>query len=124
MYTHTGISLAYCKRGSQSDTICVTSKAYIRSENCLWGPCGKELTVAYVWWPARKWGPQLSNPKKLNSSNKSVILATQCSVTAQRGGVGVGGKLKKERTCVYLELIHIVVWQKPTEHCKAVILQF
>ena len=46
------------------------------------GPCGKELTVAYV----RKWGPQLYNPKKLNSSNKSVILATQCSVTAKKGG--------------------------------------
>ena len=50
------------------------------------GPCGKELTVAYV----RKQGPQLYSPKKLNSSNKSVVLATQCSVTAQRGGVGWG----------------------------------
>ena len=25
---------------------------------------------------------------------------------------------------MYLWLIHIVVWQKPTQHCKAIILQF
>ena len=25
---------------------------------------------------------------------------------------------------VYLWLIHTVVWQKPTQHCKAMILQF
>ena len=30
---------------------------------------------------------------------------------------------KKERTYVYLRLIHVGVWQKPTQHCKAVILQ-
>ena len=27
------------------------------------------------------------------------------------------------RTYVYLWLIHIVVWQKPIQHCKAIILQ-
>ena len=36
---------------------------------------------------------------------------------------GVGGRLKKERTYVYLWLIHLDVWQKPTQHCKAIILQ-
>jgi len=25
---------------------------------------------------------------------------------------------------VYLWLIHVAVWQKPTQHCKAIILQF
>ena len=34
----------------------------------------------------------------------------------------VGGKLKREGIYVYLWLIHIV-WQKPTKHCKAIILQ-
>ena len=28
-----------------------------------------------------------------------------------------------ERTCVYLWLIHVHEWQKPTQHCKASILQ-
>ena len=32
-------------------------------------------------------------------------------------------KLKREETCVYLQLIHIVIQQRPTQHCKAIILQ-
>ena len=35
----------------------------------------------------------------------------------------VGRRLKREGTCVYLWLIHIDVWQKPTKHCKTIILQ-
>ena len=34
-----------------------------------------------------------------------------------------GGRFKGEGTYVYLWLIHIDVWQKPREYCKAVILQ-
>ena len=30
----------------------------------------------------------------------------------------------REGTCAYLELTHIAAWQKPTQHCKATILQF
>ena len=36
----------------------------------------------------------------------------------------VGGRLKKEGICVYIELIHIVLQQKLAQHCKAIILQF
>jgi len=34
-----------------------------------------------------------------------------------------GGKFKREGTYVYLWLIHVDVWQKPTQYCKAVIPQ-
>ena len=34
----------------------------------------------------------------------------------------MGGRLKRRGTYVYLCLID-VVWQKPTQHCKAIILQ-
>jgi len=37
---------------------------------------------------------------------------------------GLGRRLKREGTYVYLWLIHTVVWQKPTQYCKAIILQF
>ena len=37
--------------------------------------------------------------------------------------MGGGGRLRMERIYVYLGLIHVVVWQKPTQHCKAIILQ-
>ena len=36
------------------------------------------------------------------------------------------GRVEREAqggTYVYLQLIHIVVQQKPTQHCKAIILQ-
>ena len=42
------------------------------------------------------------------------------SVTTERGGMGleVGGG-----TYVYVWLIHVDVWQKPAQYCKAIILQ-
>ena len=50
---------------------------------------------------------------------------TQCSVTTERDGTGweVGGRFKREGTHVSLWLIPIDVRQKPTQHCKAIILQ-
>ena len=40
-------------------------------------------------------------------------------------GVGweVGGRFKREGTYAYLWLIHMDVWQKPTQYGKAIILQ-
>ena len=35
---------------------------------------------------------------------------------------GMGGRLKREGIYIYLQLIH-VIWQKPIQHCKAIILQ-
>ena len=51
-----------------------------------------------------------------------------CSVTTSGvgwGGMGweVGGRFKKEGTCVYLWLIHVDVWQRLTQYCKAITLQ-
>ena len=34
----------------------------------------------------------------------------------------VGGR-SKEGTCVYLRLIHIDAWQKPTQYCRTIIPQ-
>ena len=35
----------------------------------------------------------------------------------------MGGRLKRQGIYVYLWLIHIVLWQKPTQHCRAIIFQ-
>ena len=35
----------------------------------------------------------------------------------------VGWRFKREWTYLYLWLLHIVIWQKPTHYCKAIILQ-
>ena len=38
-------------------------------------------------------------------------------------GWEVGGRFRREGTYVYLWLIHVDIWQKPTQFCKAIILQ-
>ena len=35
----------------------------------------------------------------------------------------MGGRFKREGTYGYLQLIHVDVWQKPTQYCKVIILQ-
>ena len=35
----------------------------------------------------------------------------------------MGGRFNREGIYVYLRLIHVVVWQKPTQRCKTIILQ-
>ena len=35
----------------------------------------------------------------------------------------MGGRLRREGTYLYLWLIHVDVWQRPTQYCKALILQ-
>ena len=38
-------------------------------------------------------------------------------------GVEEGGRFKREGTYVYLWPVHVDVWQSPTQHFKAIILQ-
>jgi len=35
----------------------------------------------------------------------------------------MGGRFRKEVIYVYLWLIHVDLWQKPTQYCKAIVLQ-
>ena len=44
------------------------------------------------------------------------------SITTERGGMGseVGGKFKRARTLPYLWLLHVDVWQKPTQYYASV----
>ena len=49
----------------------------------------------------------------------------KASTLWQPSGMGreVGRRFKKEKTYVYLWLIHVYVWQKPSQYCKVIILQ-
>ena len=49
---------------------------------------------------------------------------TQSGGLEKPRGVGWGGRWEGEGTWVYLWLFCVVVWQKPTQYCNAVILQF
>ena len=56
----------------------------------------------------------------------AMIQGTQTeAATTQRGEKGwdVAGKFKREGTYVHLWLIHVDVWQKSNQYCKAIILQ-
>ena len=49
--------------------------------------------------------------------------SSRCSVTTYRSGMGaVGERLTWEGIYVYIQLIHFVVQQELTQHCKAVML--
>ena len=57
------------------------------------------------------------------SKEDSDVSETHCMMMTVSLVLGVGGKLKKEEICVYIQLIH-VVQQKLTQCCKAIILQW
>ena len=38
-------------------------------------------------------------------------------------GVGGGKEVQEEGTYIHLWLTHVDMWQKPAQHCKAIILQ-
>ena len=40
-----------------------------------------------------------------------------------RDSVGWGGRFRREGAYVFLGLIHVDVWQKPTQYCKEITLQ-
>ena len=50
---------------------------------------------------------------------------TRCSVTTYRGGMRweVGGRFRREGIYVYLWLIYVDVWKKPTQYWKVFILR-
>ena len=50
-------------------------------------------------------------------STGSLAWSSVMTYRRRRGG-GVGGRLKREGTYVYLQLIHVVVWQQLTQHCN------
>ena len=46
--------------------------------------------------------------------NISLVLCDEGCVGVEGMGVGVGGRLKREGMYVYLQLIYVVIQQKPT----------
>ena len=65
------------------------------------------------------WVKQVNSGNLLYDAGSSTL--GLCGNLEGWGGVGWGGG--REETSVYLRLICVVVWQKPTQHCKTIILQ-
>ena len=45
-----------------------------------------------------------------------------CDDLKEWDGGGVGGKFRRETIYESLKMLHIIVWQTPTQRCKATIL--
>ena len=56
-----------------------------------------------------------------SSGNRGNTLRTKLTFKLPRGKAE--GRFKREGTYIYLWLIHVDGWQKPTLFCKAIILQ-
>ena len=60
---------------------------------------------------------QIASGNLLYDTGSSKLV--RCDNLEGQVGQEVGGRLKRERACVYLCLIHIDIWQKLTQYCKA-----
>ena len=108
-----------------------TLKSLRRSRQTLYASCchtEKETTtfmqsssqefLTHVWsWRNSR---QRSNEEHSIKGEDCIFPPCQCH---KRQGLEVGGRVKREGTYVYLWLLHVNIWQKPTQYCKAIILQ-
>ena len=78
-----------------------------------WGAIAFSELALGPEWTIKK---QIASGKLLYNTRSPA----QCSVMTYR----MGRRLKREGIYVYLWLIHIVLWQKPTQHCKAINIQW
>ena len=72
------------------------------------------------------WKQTLSYVKQIDSGVCSVTQGTQTGLCNNLEGwdrPGGGREVQEAGVQVYIWLIHIDVWQKPTQYCKAIILQ-
>ena len=81
---------------------------------------GFETVAARAWVLWQIAGRQ----EKKKAKPRSMLKGAQiwCSVIT-RVGVGGGRKAQEGGDIIYLWLIHVNIWQKPTQYCKAIILQ-
>ena len=94
----------------------------------VWASCrswwwtGKPGVLQSMGW--QSW-TQLSNWTGFPDSHSSLCVnkVTEIFNRIKKHSWGGGGRFKREGTYVYLRLIRVDVWQKPTQYCKAIILQ-
>ena len=63
---------------------------------------------------------KLAGSQKNVSQNREMVL---CNNQEGWEGEGGGWEVQEGGTYVYQWLIHVDVWQKPTQYCKPIILQ-
>ena len=89
----------------------------------LSGPLAKTL-CSQCWGP--EFDPWLGNQIPQATAKRSCMMQQGSKIlnaTIKTQHREVGGRFRWEGTQAYLWLIHVNVWQKPAQYCKAIILQ-
>ena len=63
------------------------------------------------------WGKKKENKPK---ENRKLDMKLEIN---ELWGACTGGRSKQERMYVFIQLIYFIVWEKLTQHCKAIIFQ-
>ena len=86
-------------------------------------PCLDYLTLWWILKSGSKTPPTLFYFKTVFVTLVSLLFLINCRIGLLIKKKKPGGRSKREVTYVDLWLIHVDIWQKPTQYCKAVILQ-
>ena len=82
------------------------------------GGMNRESSIETYTLPSVKWIASGNLLYDGGSSNPRL-----CDYLERWDGIEGEGRIKRKGTYVYLWLIHVHIWQKPTQNCKAIILQ-
>ena len=78
----------------------------------------------FTIWATREAPKVHTSPYKINNNDLLYTTANFIQYPViNHNGCRAGGRFRRDRTYKYLRLIHAVVSQKTTQHCKAIILQ-
>lgn len=124
IYTHRHIFSVLQKRKSKWHYLCDLKNRHPFCEPPM-GAMWKRADSCLCMTASKKTGTSVVQPQKTEFCQQKRALGNPVLYDSPEGwgGVGARGRFKKKGTHVYLELNRIAVWQKPTEHCTAVILQ-
>ena len=84
----------------------------------------KIFMINFLWsWHKKEYEVFFFKKKMLGREGKHFASLIKLWNNLLHKNVLLGGRFKREGTDIYRWLIHVNIWQKPAQHCKAIILQ-